>query len=192
MADRSAARRRRSRRAGCRAGRRVRARRPHGLGETREVAIIQSAASWCTSNTRPATRPTCGWCRGRWRSRSRRRWSASPPSRARSNIDKPMGNPHWDASDKRAQIPWRTWLQMTDGHALPGDRSEDHRGQRRIAQAVRSGPAGRRELLRRAAADPRAGHALELQLVRHRAHRRRADAHDRAESRIAARRVAQR
>jgi CubicO group peptidase (beta-lactamase class C family) len=26
-----------------------------------------------------------------------------------------MGNPHWEANDKRAQIPWRTWLQMTDG-----------------------------------------------------------------------------
>ena len=33
----------------------------------------------------------------------------------RVNIDSPMGNPHWDANDRRAQIPWRTWLQMTDG-----------------------------------------------------------------------------
>jgi CubicO group peptidase (beta-lactamase class C family) len=31
------------------------------------------------------------------------------------NADSAMGNPHWDANDKRAQIPWRTWLQMTDG-----------------------------------------------------------------------------
>jgi CubicO group peptidase (beta-lactamase class C family) len=31
------------------------------------------------------------------------------------DIDTPMGNPHWNATDKRAQIPWRTWLNMTDG-----------------------------------------------------------------------------
>jgi CubicO group peptidase (beta-lactamase class C family) len=31
------------------------------------------------------------------------------------NPDEPMGSPHWAANDKRAQIPWRTWLQMTDG-----------------------------------------------------------------------------
>ena len=31
------------------------------------------------------------------------------------DVDTPMGNPHWAANDKRAQIPWRTWLQMTDG-----------------------------------------------------------------------------
>jgi CubicO group peptidase (beta-lactamase class C family) len=31
------------------------------------------------------------------------------------NPDAPMGSPHWAADDKRAQIPWRTWLQMTDG-----------------------------------------------------------------------------
>jgi CubicO group peptidase (beta-lactamase class C family) len=31
------------------------------------------------------------------------------------DIDQPMGNPHWSATDKRAQIPWRTWLNMTDG-----------------------------------------------------------------------------
>src|SRR5262249_35849580 len=24
-------------------------------------------------------------------------------------------SPHWSAQDRRAQIPWRTWLQMTDG-----------------------------------------------------------------------------
>jgi CubicO group peptidase (beta-lactamase class C family) len=31
------------------------------------------------------------------------------------DIDRPMGNPHWAADDPRAAIPWRTWLQMTDG-----------------------------------------------------------------------------
>jgi CubicO group peptidase (beta-lactamase class C family) len=31
------------------------------------------------------------------------------------DIDRPMGNPVWAADDPRAAIPWRTWLQMTDG-----------------------------------------------------------------------------
>jgi len=31
------------------------------------------------------------------------------------SIDRPMGSQHWQANDRRAQIPWRTWLQMTDG-----------------------------------------------------------------------------
>jgi CubicO group peptidase (beta-lactamase class C family) len=31
------------------------------------------------------------------------------------NVDAPMGSPHWKADDPRAKIPWRIWLQMTDG-----------------------------------------------------------------------------
>jgi CubicO group peptidase (beta-lactamase class C family) len=31
------------------------------------------------------------------------------------DIDRPMGNPHWSADDPRSRIPWRVWLQMTDG-----------------------------------------------------------------------------
>ncbi len=31
------------------------------------------------------------------------------------DIDKPMGSPHWAADDARAAIPWRHWLNMTDG-----------------------------------------------------------------------------
>lgn len=31
------------------------------------------------------------------------------------DINKPMGNPHWASDDPRARIPWRNWLQMTDG-----------------------------------------------------------------------------
>jgi CubicO group peptidase (beta-lactamase class C family) len=31
------------------------------------------------------------------------------------DIDKPMGNPRWAASDPRAAIPWRHWLNMVDG-----------------------------------------------------------------------------
>jgi CubicO group peptidase (beta-lactamase class C family) len=33
----------------------------------------------------------------------------------RLSIDAPMGSPHWSASDRRAAIPWRTWLNMVDG-----------------------------------------------------------------------------
>jgi CubicO group peptidase (beta-lactamase class C family) len=31
------------------------------------------------------------------------------------DIDKPMGNPRWSARDPRAAIPWRLWINMTDG-----------------------------------------------------------------------------
>ena len=33
----------------------------------------------------------------------------------RVNIDAPMGNPNWRAGDPRGAIPWRIWMQMTDG-----------------------------------------------------------------------------
>lgn len=33
----------------------------------------------------------------------------------RVSIDAPMGSPHWSAGDRRAAIPWRTWLNMVDG-----------------------------------------------------------------------------
>lgn len=31
------------------------------------------------------------------------------------DLDKPMGNPRWGIDDPRAAIPWRTWINMTDG-----------------------------------------------------------------------------
>jgi len=31
------------------------------------------------------------------------------------DIDKPMGNPRWNPGDPRAAIPWRHWINMTDG-----------------------------------------------------------------------------
>lgn len=31
------------------------------------------------------------------------------------DVNRPMGNPHWGPNDPRARIPWRVWLQMTDG-----------------------------------------------------------------------------
>jgi CubicO group peptidase (beta-lactamase class C family) len=31
------------------------------------------------------------------------------------DIDKPMGNPRWSNGDPRGAIPWRQWINMTDG-----------------------------------------------------------------------------
>jgi CubicO group peptidase (beta-lactamase class C family) len=33
----------------------------------------------------------------------------------RLGVDAPMGNPHWNAGDRRASITWRQWLNMVDG-----------------------------------------------------------------------------
>ncbi len=85
-----------------------------GLGETREVVIIQGGrlvheqygagykpdmklVSW--SMAKSITQALVGVA----------------VQQGKVNVDTPMGSPHWDPGDKRAQIPWRTWLQMTDG-----------------------------------------------------------------------------
>jgi CubicO group peptidase (beta-lactamase class C family) len=85
-----------------------------GLGETREVAIIvggklvfeqyapgykadMKLVSW--SMAKSITQALVGVA----------------AAQGKVNVDTPMGSPHWNANDKRAQIPWRTWLQMTDG-----------------------------------------------------------------------------
>jgi CubicO group peptidase (beta-lactamase class C family) len=85
-----------------------------GLGETREVAIIlggklvheqygagyksdMKLVSW--SMAKSITQALVGVA----------------AKQGKVDVDTPMGNPHWAATDKQAQIPWRTWLQMTDG-----------------------------------------------------------------------------
>lgn len=85
-----------------------------GLGETREVVIIRGgrlvyerAASGYSTNMRLVS------------------WSMAKSithalvgiavAQGRVNINQPMGSPHWSADDRRARIPWRHWLQMTDG-----------------------------------------------------------------------------
>lgn len=85
-----------------------------GLGETRELVIIQGGrlvheqyaagyesdmrlVSW--SMAKSVTQALVGVAL----------------QQGKVNVDAPMGSPHWQANDKRAQIPWRTWLQMTDG-----------------------------------------------------------------------------
>ncbi len=85
-----------------------------GLGETRELVIIQGGrlvheqyaagyqadmrlVSW--SMAKSITQALVGVAL----------------QQGKVSVDAPMGSPHWQANDKRAQIPWRTWLQMTDG-----------------------------------------------------------------------------
>lgn len=85
-----------------------------GLGETREVVVIQGGklvyeryapgysydtrlVSW--SMAKSVTQALVGVA----------------VLQGKVDIDRPMGSPHWSLDDRRAQIPWRTWLQMTDG-----------------------------------------------------------------------------
>ena len=85
-----------------------------GLGETREVAIIvggklvheQYGAGY------KADMKLVSWSMAKSITQALVGVAAK---QGKVNPDEPMGSPHWAANDKRAQIPWRTWLQMTDG-----------------------------------------------------------------------------
>lgn len=85
-----------------------------GLGETREVAIIvggklvheqyapgyksdMKLVSW--SMAKSITQALVGVA----------------VKQGKVDVDTPMGSPHWNVTEKRALIPWRTWLNMTDG-----------------------------------------------------------------------------
>jgi CubicO group peptidase (beta-lactamase class C family) len=85
-----------------------------GLGETREIVIIRGgrliyerAAPGYTTNMRLVS------------------WSMAKSvtqalvgvaiTQGKVNVDAPMGSPHWAADDPRSKIPWKQWLQMTDG-----------------------------------------------------------------------------
>jgi CubicO group peptidase (beta-lactamase class C family) len=65
-------------------------------------------------------------------------------------IDTPMGNPHWRASDRRAAITWRQWLQFVDG----SDYTETHEDAERAGNARMLFGEGRRDVARWAAARP--------------------------------------
>jgi len=85
-----------------------------GLGETREVVIIRGgrliyerAASGYTADMRLVS-----WSMAKSITQA---LVGVAVKQGNVDIDQPMGNPHWAATDKRAQIPWRTWLNMTDG-----------------------------------------------------------------------------
>jgi CubicO group peptidase (beta-lactamase class C family) len=85
-----------------------------GLGETREVVIIRGgrliyerAAQGYSTNTRLVS-----WSMAKSITQA---LVGVAVAQGRINIDQPMGSPHWSSDDRRAHIPWRQWLQMTDG-----------------------------------------------------------------------------
>jgi CubicO group peptidase (beta-lactamase class C family) len=85
-----------------------------GLGETREVVIIvggklvhEQYAPGYTADMRLVS-----WSMAKSITQA---LVGVAVKQGKVDIDQPMGNPHWAATDKRAQIPWRTWLNMTDG-----------------------------------------------------------------------------
>jgi len=85
-----------------------------GLGETREVVIIRGgrliyerAASGFSTNMRLVS-----WSMAKSITQA---LVGVAVAQGKVDIDKPMGSPHWLPDDRRAQIPWRQWLQMTDG-----------------------------------------------------------------------------
>ncbi|GFE84368.1 hypothetical protein GCM10011487_63680 [Steroidobacter agaridevorans] len=85
-----------------------------GLGETRELVIIRGgrliyerAAQGYSTNTRLVS-----WSMAKSITQA---LVGVAVAQGKINIDRPMGSPHWSPDDRRAQIPWRQWLQMTDG-----------------------------------------------------------------------------
>ena len=85
-----------------------------GLGDTREVVVIQGGRlvyERYASGYLPETR-LVSWSMAKSVTQA---LVGAAVLQGKVNIDTPMGNPHWAADDKRAGIPWRTWLQMTDG-----------------------------------------------------------------------------
>jgi len=85
-----------------------------GLGETREVVIIQGGRL-VYEQYAPGYAPDMALVSWSMAKSVTQALVGVAVQQGRVDIDKPMGSPHWDANDKRAQIPWRTWLQMTDG-----------------------------------------------------------------------------
>lgn len=85
-----------------------------GLGETREIVIIRGgrliyerAAAGYSTNMRLVS-----WSMAKSVTQA---LVGVAVAQGKVDVDKPMGSPHWSADDPRAQIPWRQWLQMTDG-----------------------------------------------------------------------------
>jgi CubicO group peptidase (beta-lactamase class C family) len=85
-----------------------------GLGETREVVIVQGGrlvyeryAPGYSAETRLVS-----WSMAKSVTQA---LVGVAVLQGKVDIDQPMGSPHWKADDRRARIPWRTWLQMTDG-----------------------------------------------------------------------------
>jgi len=88
---------------------------PHEtLGETRAVLIIQGGRIVFERYADGYTRDTRlnSWSMAKSVTHA---MVGAAVLQDRVSIDAPMGNPHWRASDRRASIPWRMWLQMVDG-----------------------------------------------------------------------------
>jgi CubicO group peptidase (beta-lactamase class C family) len=84
------------------------------LGETRAVVIIQQGklvAERYMPGFGPDT-PLVSWSMAKSVTHA---LLGIAVRRGLVDIDKPMGNPRWAASDPRAAIPWRNWINMIDG-----------------------------------------------------------------------------
>jgi CubicO group peptidase (beta-lactamase class C family) len=85
-----------------------------GLGETRAVVIIHHGrlvAERYMPGFGPDT-PLLSWSMAKSITQA---LVGIAVRRGLVDIDKPMGNPHWAATDPRAAIPWRNWINMIDG-----------------------------------------------------------------------------
>jgi CubicO group peptidase (beta-lactamase class C family) len=84
------------------------------LGETREVVIIQGGRLVHEQYAPGYSRDTrlVSWSMAKSVTQA---LVGVAVQQGLVSIDRPMGSPYWEATDRRAQIPWRTWLQMTDG-----------------------------------------------------------------------------
>lgn len=84
------------------------------LGETRAVVIIQGGRLVFERYADGYTRDTRlnSWSMAKSVTHA---LVGAASMQGRVSIDAPMGNPHWPASDRRASITWRDWLNMVDG-----------------------------------------------------------------------------
>jgi CubicO group peptidase (beta-lactamase class C family) len=85
-----------------------------GLGETRELVIIQGGRL-VYEQYAPGYAPDMPLVSWSMAKSVTQALVGVAAQQGRVDVDAPMGNPRWSADDRRAQIPWRTWLQMTDG-----------------------------------------------------------------------------
>jgi CubicO group peptidase (beta-lactamase class C family) len=84
------------------------------LGETRAVLIVQHG-KLVTERYMPGygpDTPLLSWSMAKSITQA---MVGIAVRRGLVDLDQPMGNPRWPASDARTQIPWRNWINMIDG-----------------------------------------------------------------------------